>query len=59
MENATLIDFNFTATDDVGFTNCTLYGNFSGNWKPNSSITTIADSAVNNITISLQDGTYL
>ena len=53
------IDFNFTVEDDFGFTNCTLYGNFSGNWAANETITTVNNGTVNNITISPAEGTYI
>jgi hypothetical protein len=57
--NSISVDFNFTVEDDSGFTNCTLYGNFSGNWVTNETITTIVNASVNNITIIPGDGTYI
>jgi len=59
--NSVPIDFNFTVEDDAGFTNCTLYGNFSGSWAANGAVytTTITNGSVNNITISPADGTYI
>lgn len=53
------IDFNFTVEDDIGFTNCTLYGNFGGSWKANEVITNIINASINNITISPAEGTYI
>jgi len=53
------IDFNFTVTDDSGFTNCTLYTNITGSWTPNASTTSIINNTETNITVSMPDGVIL
>ena len=58
--NYTLIDFNFTAADDVDVKNCTLWADFSGTWSSNESINPDVESSTRwNITISPPDGTYM
>jgi|GEM_PF-6647375 len=46
--NTTIISFNYTPTDDFGFSNCSLWTNRSGSWMMLQSNTT----AVNNNTIN-------
>ncbi|MFH1607548.1 MAG: hypothetical protein ABIA78_00260 [archaeon] len=58
--NSVPIDFNFTVEDDTGFTNCTLYGNWSSGWHANTTIININNGTISNITIpSIADGTYI
>lgn len=57
--NSIPVDFNFTVEDDTGISNCTLYGNFSGSWVANKTITTVDNGTINNITISPSDGIYI
>lgn len=60
LNNGISLDFNFTVQDDTGFTNCTLYGNWSGGWHANQTITNINNGSVTNFTsISLLNGTYI
>jgi len=60
--NSNPIDFNFTViSDEFGFTNATLYGNWSGGWHANQTIvnTTINNGTVTNFTsLNLAEGTY-
>ncbi|RME52171.1 hypothetical protein D6783_05660, partial [Candidatus Woesearchaeota archaeon] len=51
------VDFNFTATDDQVMT-CTLYGNFSGSWGPNKSVSNVQSGQETNISIDVGTGTY-
>ncbi|MBN2052966.1 hypothetical protein JW756_05660 [Candidatus Woesearchaeota archaeon] len=57
--NFSLISFNFTAVDDFNFTNCTLYGNFTGVWAANKTLFNVINGSVNNITITLPDGSFI
>ena len=57
------IKFNFTATDpdNYGFTNCSLYGNFTGTWQLNqTSIASINNGVIYTFAtaLSLIAGTY-
>lgn len=60
--NSATVDFNFTVESDYGFTNCTLYGNWSGGWHANTTIynITINNATTTNITVpSIAEGTYI
>jgi len=61
LTNSTLIDFNFTVTDDINQTiqNCTLWSNFTGSWAPNNTITNIANASTRNFTLSLPQGEFI
>jgi len=59
--NTNSIDFNFTASSELAFTNCSLYGDFGGTWAVNQTLLSpsINNGAVTNFTpISLSDGSY-
>ncbi len=53
------VDFNFTAQDDHNVSNCTLWGNFSGDWASNETVYNVANNTETNITISPGDGYYI
>ena len=58
--SSSLIQFNFTVADDEDpIANCTLFGNFSGSWAPNKTITDVANNTLTNISLSLPDGNYI
>ncbi|MBN2053005.1 fibronectin type III domain-containing protein [Candidatus Woesearchaeota archaeon] len=45
--------------NDLNLINCTLYGNFSGSWAQNISDTTMISGEESNLTITLNEGTYI
>ncbi|PIZ50896.1 hypothetical protein COY27_05430 [Candidatus Woesearchaeota archaeon CG_4_10_14_0_2_um_filter_33_13] len=58
--NSSLIEFNFTVTDDdTTLSNCTLYSNYSGVWQNESIIVSVTNGTVTNITKYVPDGTFV
>ncbi|MBU0471010.1 MAG: hypothetical protein KKF89_01020, partial [Nanoarchaeota archaeon] len=54
-----IVDFNFTATDNDVINNCTLWGNFTPTWNKNKTTYDVQNNVETNITIRLDDGVYL
>lgn len=52
------IEFRYNATD-INLINCTLYGNFSGQWQANETNTTVASGVEDSFSLNLEDGHYL
>ena len=52
-----MLIFNFTITN-VSYSNCTLYGNFTGSWLANVSVRNIS-AGYNNFTRNLGNGSYV
>jgi hypothetical protein len=52
------VSFQYTATD-TNLANCTLYGNFNGNWLANETNTTLSSGVQSTLTTNLTNGTYL
>jgi len=59
MTSSSIVQFNFTATDDRGFNNCTLYTNVTGSWAPNISNMNVQNNTVNNLTVTMPDGNFI
>ena len=59
--NLSSVNFTFIATDDYdnNLSNCSLWGNFSGSWARNITITAVTNGTMRNITKSLPNGTYI
>ncbi len=56
--NSGLVDFNFTATDNFGLANCSLYADFTG-WAKNETVLNPANDTQTNITVNPPEGTYI
>ncbi|RMD65832.1 hypothetical protein D6817_05365, partial [Candidatus Pacearchaeota archaeon] len=56
--NSTFVDFIFIPNDDVQVENCSLYGDFGGSYKLNTTILSPQLGAENNISLELTDGNY-
>jgi hypothetical protein len=56
--NSGLVDFNFTAIDNLGLINCTLYTNFGG-WAANETVLNPANNTETNITINPPGGVFI
>lgn len=59
--NVNPIVFQYTPTDDNGFSNCSIWSNFSGTWASNNSnASAITNNSVNSITVSgIPSGYYV
>ncbi len=52
-------EVNFTyRSSDANLVNCTLYGDFNGTWLPNQTDTNVVSDAVENFTLTLDEGYY-
>jgi hypothetical protein len=56
---STPTDFNFTATDNRGLANCSLWANFSGSWQQNVTVFNPPSGTETNITVSPPDGIFI
>lgn len=51
--------FYYTPSDNLGLANCSLYGNFTGEWALNQTDGNVSTNSVNNITLlGLPEGIY-
>lgn len=57
--NESNITFSYNVSEVSGLGNCSLYGNFSGNWSLNQTSTNASNSTVNLFNMSLADGFFL
>ncbi|MBS3064411.1 MAG: hypothetical protein J4472_01235, partial [DPANN group archaeon] len=56
--NTNPVTFNCSATDTLGLSNITLYGNFTGSFIANKTNSATSTSNSTNFSLSLTDGTY-
>jgi hypothetical protein len=58
--NISVVDFNFTVKDDLTLSmpNCSLWGNFTGDWAINKTIYNVVNNTNYNITSAFPDGNY-
>ena len=57
-QNNQQVTLRYTAVDPT-LGNCTLYGNFNGNWQANQTNISITSGSQDSITVTLTNGTYL
>ena len=58
LNSGTNVNFNFTAIDSGGISTCQLYGNWTGSWALNETITSITSGVQVNTNKNINDGIY-
>ncbi|MCF7861065.1 hypothetical protein K9M79_02380 [Candidatus Woesearchaeota archaeon] len=53
------VNFEFNVTDDSTLLDCTLFGNFSGSWEPNVSVSSVLNDSNTNVPVTVQEGIFV